>query len=75
MAGYSPPPIPSSWFGGSVLLFAVLLGYALFIVQTPLLVLFPVVLAGFLYVGWRFLLAVEAIADALQRIAQQRERD
>lgn len=75
MAGYSPPSIPSRWFGGSVLLFAVLLGYSLFVVQTPLLVLFPAVLAGFLYVGWRFLLAVEAIADALQRIVDQRERD
>lgn len=31
------------------------------------------VVVVFLYLGWRFLRAVEAIADALQRMAKERD--
>ncbi|MFB6178808.1 MAG: hypothetical protein ABEI77_03675 [Halorientalis sp.] len=75
MGGYSPPTVPPMWFRGSVLLFVVLLGFALLVTQTPLLVVIPVLLVVGLYLSWRFLLAIEAIADALQRMAQQREQN
>ncbi|WP_136716280.1 hypothetical protein [Halorientalis salina] len=75
MPGYSPPSIPRSWLAGIGLVFALLFGYSLLVVQTPLLVLFPAVLAGLLYVGWRFLVAIEAIADAQQRLARHREEN
>jgi hypothetical protein len=49
--------------------------YSLIIIQQILLGLLPgfVFLGG--YVAWRFLSAFEAIADGLQRIADQQERD
>ena len=75
MTGYSPPSIPPSWFGGTALLFFVALAFALLVVQEPLLILFPAVVVGGFYLSWRFLLAVEAIADALQRIASNRRED
>jgi hypothetical protein len=40
-----------------------------------LLVVVPGLLAAALYLAWRFLVAVEAIADALQRIADRREQN
>jgi hypothetical protein len=56
-----------------VLLLVVLL-YALLVAQTVLLGLFPMVAVGAAYLAWRLLLAIEAIADALQRLAAARER-
>lgn len=74
MSGWSPPS-PSNrtvaLVGG--LLLAVLL-YALLVVQNVLLGLFPVVAVGAGYIAWRLLVAIEAIADGLQRLAAARER-
>jgi len=74
MSGWSPPS-PSSRTVAvvGILLLAVLL-YALLVAQQVLLGLFPVVAVGAGYVAWRLLLAIEAIADALQRLAAARER-
>lgn len=74
MSGWSPPsPSNRTVAVVGILLLAVLL-YALLIAQHVLLGLFPVVAVGAGYVAWRLLLAIEAIADALQRLATARER-
>lgn len=75
MADYSPPSFSRKWFVGIVLLYVLLLAYSVLIVQQLLLGIIPGIAIGFFYLVWRFLVAVEAIADALQRLAQQREQD
>ncbi|WP_226012477.1 hypothetical protein [Halomicrobium salinisoli] len=74
MAGWSSPrPSPKAVAAG-VVLYALVLAYALLIVQQVLLgILFGVFFAG-LYFAWRLLRAIEAIADAQQRLADQRRR-
>lgn len=71
---WSPPTIPR---GLRVIVLVVTLlwiAYTLVIIQEILLGLLVVFLFGCLYVGWRFLAAIEAIAVALQRIAGHYER-
>lgn len=75
MADYSPPSLSHEWFVGIVLLYVLLLAYLALVVQQLLLGIIPGIAIGFFYLMWRFLVAVEAIADALQRLAQQREKD
>ena len=76
MSDWSPPSIPREWLAGIAVLYAVLLAYSLVVVQEVLLFgLFPGMALASLYLLWRFLVAVEAIADALQRIAHEREKE
>ncbi len=76
MSGWSPPEISREWLVGVGVVYIALLGYSLVVVQQVLLLgLFPGLLLVSLYLLWRFLVAVEAIADALQRIAHQREQE
>ena len=75
VTAYSPPSLSRLWQAVIGLFLVLLIGYALIIVHQPILGTFPVILLGFLYLGWRFLVATEAIADALQRLAHQRERE
>lgn len=49
--------------------------YAILAMGNLLVGLFPVVVALVCYAGWRFLLAVEAMGDGLQRLAAARERE
>ena len=73
MAGWSPPSIPREWLFGIGFLYVAFLAYAVLIAQQILLgVLVGLVIVS-LYLGWRFLRAVEAIAEALQRLASERE--
>ncbi|MBP1986458.1 hypothetical protein [Halolamina salifodinae] len=72
----STPPRPSPRivaFVGVVCL--AILVYAILALGNPLVGLFPAFAALVCYVGWRFLLAVEEMADGLQRLAAARERE
>jgi hypothetical protein len=74
MSGWSPPSIPREWLAVVAVAYLLLLGYSLIVVQEVLVLgLFPGMALVSLYLLWRFLVAIEAIADALQRIARQRE--
>jgi hypothetical protein len=74
MSEWSPPSVPRQWVVGIGLVYAVVAVYSLLVIQQILLgVVIPAVLIVSSYLLWRFLVAVEAIADALQRIARQRE--
>ncbi|MFC7134872.1 MULTISPECIES: hypothetical protein [Salinibaculum] len=76
MSGWSPPSIPRQWLVIIGVLYVPLLAYSLVVVQEVVVVgLFPAFILVSLYLLWRFLSAVEAIADALQRIARQREQE
>ena len=75
MSDWSPASIPSRWLGLLVLLYVLLLGYSVLIIHQPLILICFGMLFVSLYLLWRFLVAVEAIAGALQRIADSRERE
>ncbi|RBI62145.1 hypothetical protein DMJ13_09675 [halophilic archaeon] len=51
------------------------LAYSFFASQQPLRGIRLGITIVVIYLLWRFLVAVEAIADALQRFARQREQD
>jgi hypothetical protein len=75
MASWSPPSIPQQWLVAAAVLYVLLFGYSVLVVGQVLLGILPGIVLAVLYVSWRFLAAVEAIADAQQRIARQRERE
>ncbi|WP_253738243.1 hypothetical protein [Halohasta salina] len=75
MSDWSPPAVRRSWLAVFVVGYLLVLAYSVVIASQILLGIWIGVLCGALYLGWRFLAAVEAIADALQRIARQRETD
>lgn len=75
MAGWSPPS-PSQLVLATVALLGVaVLAYSVLIQGAVLIGLFPLALVVGGYVVWRFLVALEAIADGVHRIADQRERE
>ena len=75
MVEQSRSPLSHPWLIAICICYLPVLAYTVVIVGQILLgVLIGAVLGG-VYLGWRFLVAVEAIADALQRIADQREGD
>lgn len=76
MSEWSPPAIPRILVVIIGVLYIALFGYGLFIAgQVILFGILPGMLLISIYFLWRFLTAVEAIADALQRIARQREQN
>jgi len=75
MADWSPPSIPRSWLIAIVVFYIAFLAYSLVIAGQLLLGVFPAFIIVFLYIIWRVLAAVEAIADAQQRIASQQEEN
>ncbi|MFB6201794.1 MAG: hypothetical protein ABEI98_07270 [Halorhabdus sp.] len=76
MSDWSPTSIPRKWAVISGVVYVILLAYALIITQQLFLfAVFPAMFFVSVYFLWRFLVAVEAIADALQRIADYREED
>ena len=76
MSDWSPPSVPRHWLIGIGVLYVLLAVYSVLVVQQILLgVVVPGMVIVSVYITGRFLVAVEAIADALQRIADQREED
>jgi hypothetical protein len=75
MANWSPPSVPRTWLVVAAVLYVLLLAYSVLVLGQLLLGVLPGLLFVGLYVLWRFLTAIEAIADAQQRIARQREQE
>lgn len=76
MSDWSPRTLPRSWVLAIGVVYACLFAYGLIIVgQVVLFGVVPLFLVGGGYFLWRFLTAVEAIADALQRLSRQREQE
>ncbi|MXR50778.1 hypothetical protein GRX03_04050 [Halovenus sp. WSH3] len=75
MSEWSPASMSREWILVVALICVGLFLYSLLIAGQALLGILPAVLFGAVYVTWRFLVAVEAIADALQRIASEYERE
>lgn len=69
MSGWSPPKLSNGQIVGTVLVVVVILAYSIIIAQQLLLGVFPALFVFVLYFAWRFLRAIEACTDALQRIA------
>ncbi|WP_096391493.1 hypothetical protein [Halopenitus persicus] len=74
MSDRSPSPNSQRWLPVIALLAVLIIGYAVVIAGQILLGLLPVLGLVFLYFLWRFVVAVERIADAHQRLAAHRER-
>lgn len=74
MSDWSPHSFSRKWLAAGAVLYAALVVYGLLIVQEVLLfAVFPGLLFGSVYFLWRFLRAIETIADGVQRIARQME--
>lgn len=75
MSEWSPPAVPRVWVPVGLVLWMAWILYTLVIMQQVVVGLFPAFLLFLAYVAWRFLAALEAIADAQQRLATERERE
>ncbi|AXG10522.1 hypothetical protein [Haloplanus rubicundus] len=75
MTNWSPPSIPRNWFVAIVVFYVLLIAYSVLIVGQLLLGVLSGFVFVFLYFLWRCLVAVEAIADAQQRMAFQQEEN
>lgn len=75
MSGWSPPKPSNGQTVGVVFVVVVIIAYSTIIAQQLLLGLFPALFVLALYFAWRFLRAVEACADALQRIADNHQSE
>lgn len=72
MSGWSPPRPSNGQIAGIILVVVVIFAYSTIIAQQLLLGLFPALIIFVVYFVWRFLRAIEACADALQRIADNK---
>lgn len=75
MPGWSPPTLSKKQITGIVLVIVTSIAYSVAIASQLLLALGPTILILLLYLLWRFIRAVEAIADASQRVADAKEVD
>ena len=76
MSGWSPPSLSRRTVAAIATVYVLIAAYSLVIAAQLLLgVILPGVVVLGSYLLWRFLRAVEAIADALQRIADAQESD
>ncbi|MFC7139644.1 hypothetical protein ACFQMA_07300 [Halosimplex aquaticum] len=75
MSGWSPPSLHRMVLVGLVPAYAVVVAYALFVHGTLLLGLLPGLIVACAYFLWRLLVALEAIADGVHRLADRQERD
>jgi len=73
MTDWSQPSLPRHWLIAIVVFYVLLLAYSIIIAGQLLLGILPGFVIVVLYFLWRGLVAVEAIADAQQRMASQRE--
>ncbi|MFC6615967.1 hypothetical protein ACFQAS_15375 [Halopenitus salinus] len=69
MAHWSSPALSRSWLGTIVVLYALILAYAIVIVGQLVLGVLPGLVLIVIYLFWRLVVAIEAIADAQQRMA------
>jgi hypothetical protein len=75
MSGWSPPSPPRAVLAGAAVVCAVFFLYMVLIQVEILLGVLPGVVLVATYVLWRFLVALEAIADGVHRIADSRESE
>jgi hypothetical protein len=75
MSDWSPPTLSRGQLAGIVVTLLAATAYSLVIVQQLLLVVVPAAALVAVYLTWRFIVAVEAIADALQRIADHKTEE
>jgi hypothetical protein len=75
MSEWSRPRLSRPWLVGIGICYLLVFAYAFVIAGQILFAIWIGVFCGVVYLGWRFVAAFEAIADALQRIAYQREQD
>jgi hypothetical protein len=75
MSSWAPPSLPREGVWAIAISYFVFMAYMLLIVQQIFLGIMVGALLVFGYAGWRFLVTFEAIADALHRIADQREQE
>ena len=76
MSGWSPPSLSRRTVAAVVVGYVLIAAYSLVIAAQLLLgVILPGVVLLASYLLWRVLHAIEAIADALQRIADAQESD
>lgn len=74
MPHWSPPSVPRHWLVGVGIVYALVALYSVIVVQQALVgAIFPLLFLGGGYLLWRLLRAVEAIAEALQRIADSHD--
>lgn len=73
MPDWSPPAIPRSVIAVVCLVLLVELAYAVLIRGSILIGVLPGLVLVVAYVVWRFLVAFEAIAVALHRLADERQ--
>ena len=73
MSDWSRPRLSRPVIVGLSICYVLVLAYSLVIAGQILLGLLIGAVFGVVYLGWRFLAAFEAIADALQRLAKHRE--
>ena len=75
MSDWSPPTLSRGQLAGIVVGLLAVSAYSLVIAQQLLFVVFPAAAVVAVYLTWRFIIAVEAIADALQRIADHQTEE
>ncbi|QLH81592.1 hypothetical protein [Halosimplex pelagicum] len=75
MSGWSPPSLPRELLAAFGAAYLLVIAYALLVQGAILLGVLPGVLLIGAYLLWRIMAAVEAIADGVQRIAEQMERE
>jgi hypothetical protein len=75
MSDWSPPTLSRGQLAGIVVTLLAAAAYSLVIAQQLLLVVVPAAALLAVYLTWRFIVAVEAIADALQRIADHKTEE
>jgi hypothetical protein len=69
MSGWSPPTLSRGQLAGIIVGLLAVAAYSVVIIGQLLLVVIPAVAVVVVYLIWRFVRAVEAIADAQQRRA------
>lgn len=73
MSGWSPPKPSHGQIAAIVFGVVAIMGYSTIIMQQLLLGLLPALFILVMYLAWRLLRAIEACADALQRIADNQQ--
>lgn len=75
MSEWSRPQLSRPLLVGISICYLLVFAYAFVIAGEILFAIWIGVFCGVVYLSWRFVVAFEAIADALQRLARQREAE